>query len=129
MCLKIRSCFCTSPKEDFCNPVFISFFHCVKGWEARSKAPRDAEEWIDVVRRTRDADVDAAIELDVIRQRVSEPDVHRSDPVRACFRADQAEELHITGEVVHDVVAEGDRVAEFGVMTAPAGVAIEVKLR
>src|SRR5438045_8873221 len=84
---------------------------------------------MDVRLRTRYAEVDAAVELDDVRQRVSEPNVNRSNPVRACFHADQAEELYITVEFVHNFVAEGDRVDEFGVMTAPDGIAIEVKLR
>src|SRR5207247_2384194 len=108
------------------SPTLVRTLQRIRVHRDKSKTPRDTDEWIDVVSRAGDADVDSRIEPNVARQRPGQPDVERADPVGAGLRADRAPKFDIAGDVAADVVAKGDGLRKLRVMAAGGRVAVHI---
>src|SRR5437899_988855 len=81
-------------------------------WSIILKTDGDSVERIDVFGGVCDADIAAAIELEIFGQQISKAEIDSADPFRVVFRANTAEKFAITTEFTDDLAGERYRVHE-----------------
>src|SRR5262245_4651199 len=95
----------------------------------KSKTHRQTDKWVQVIRGTRDADIQTGIKLDIFRQGIRKTEIDCANPICSGLCADRAEKLHVTVETSHNRMRKRDGVDKLQMIAAPRRILGQIKLR